>query len=173
MRTMDACVRRGLTTAVIVAVLMTCASSLRAGPPMVKKVTDKDIKSLVTRNQGKVVLINYLATWCPLCVAEFPDIVKLDKNYKPKGLIVIGVSINDPSEMKELQAFISKSKPGFPVYLADIKSDAFFQATDRRWAGDPPLTLIYDKSGKLRYYHQERLTYAAFEKDVKPLLQAK
>ncbi len=173
MRTMDACVQRGLTRAVSVAVLMACAAVLRAGPPTVKKVTDKDIKSLVTQNKGKVVLANYFATWCPLCVEEFPDIVKLNKKHKPKGLTVIGVSINDPSEMKALQAFISKSKPGFPVYLADIKSDAFFRATDRRWAGDLPLTLIYDKSGTLRYYHQERLTYAAFEKDVKSLLQAK
>lgn len=142
-----------------------------AGSGDVQKVSAAGVKSLVAKNKGKVVLVNYFATWCPPCVDEFPDLVKLQAKYKSRGLSVIGVSLNDSAdEMDTLKAFIRKQKPSFPVYIASPLNIAFCRATDKRWEGDIPLTIIFDRSGKQRLYRSGPRTLAQFEADIKPLL---
>lgn len=134
-------------------------------------VTDKGIKSLVEKSKGKVLLLHFWATWCPPCLEEFPALVKIHTTYKSKGLEVIGVSMNDRSEMKDVQDFLRDHNPSFPMYLAGTVDDSFYQSIDKRWSSELPLTLIYDKEGKLRYFHNDARTYTQFEKDVQSLLK--
>ena len=136
----------------------------------IQKISEKGIKSLVEKNKGRVLLLNFWATWCPPCLEEFPALVKINSNYKAKGLEVIGISMNDVSEMNDLQAFLRKQKAPFTVYLAGTVADAFYKTIDKRWSSEIPLTMIYDKDGKLRYFHNDACTYAQFEKDVQSLL---
>ena len=145
---------------------------VRADSATVQKISEKGIKDLVGKNKGKVLLLNFWATWCPPCLEEFPALVKVSTAYKAKGLEVIGISMNDASEMNELQAFLRKQKAPFTVYLAGTVPDEFYKSIDKRWTSEIPLTMIYDKDGKLRYYHNDACTYAQFEKDVQSLLGA-
>jgi thiol-disulfide isomerase/thioredoxin len=135
------------------------------------RITDKGIKSLIEKNRGKVLLLNFWATWCPPCVEEFPALVKIYNTYKSRGLEVIGVSLNDPSEMKDVLTFLREQKPSFPLYLAGTVDDSFYQSIDKRWSSEMPLTMIYDKSGRLRYFHNDSRTYTQFEKDLQSLLK--
>ncbi len=132
----------------------------------------KDIKDLVAKNKGKVVLLNFFATWCVPCHTEFPDIVKLQNKYKSQGLQVIEVSMNDVSEKDEMQKFLTEQKPPFPVYLASSTDDDFYKAVDSRWDTALPMTLIFDRDGKVRNFYEEGKNLAQFEKDVAPLLAA-
>ena len=134
-------------------------------------ITDKGVKSLIVKSKGKILLLNFWATWCPPCVHEFPALVRIHNTYKSKGVEVIGVSLNDPSEMKDVQAFLSKHNPSFSLYLAGTVDDSFYQSIDKRWSSELPLTMIYDKNGRLRYFHNDKRTYAQFEKDVQSLLK--
>jgi thiol-disulfide isomerase/thioredoxin len=148
------------------------ASSLAAADwSKIPPISDKEVKSLVAKNKGKVIVLNFWATWCPPCVEEFPALVKLYKAYNAKGVEVIGVSLNDVEELKDVQAFLRKQNPPFPIYLAGSVEDAFYQSIDKRWESEMPLTMIYGKDGKLRYFHNEGRTYAQFEKDVQSLLK--
>jgi thiol-disulfide isomerase/thioredoxin len=138
----------------------------------IKNISEKGIKDLVAQKKGKVLLINFWATWCPPCLEEFPALVKISSAYKDKGLEVVGISMNDVAEMNDLQAFLRKQKPSFAIYIAGTVEDKFYTAIDKRWTSEIPLTMIYDKEGKLRYFHNDARTYAQFEKDVQSLLGA-
>jgi peroxiredoxin len=65
--------------------------------------------------RGQVVLINVWATWCPPCVVEMPSIQKLHEAYAPKGLRVVGVSIDNPGMTQAIRDFMSKSALDFEV----------------------------------------------------------
>jgi thiol-disulfide isomerase/thioredoxin len=72
----------------------------------------KDLRKRLAQQRGKVVLLNFWATWCGPCVKEFPDIVKLYNNYRKKGLTVIAVSVDDPETADEVVP---------PLYQADAR----------------------------------------------------
>src|ERR1700674_3719348 len=59
-----------------------------------------DLKAVMDASKGKVVLINFWATWCKPCVKEFPDLVKLYNTYKDKGFSMVLISADVPEEIK-------------------------------------------------------------------------
>lgn len=153
-----------LASGLLLAAGMALAADQQGGS--IPTVSAKDIKSLVKENKGKVVLVNFWATWCPPCVKEFPDIIKLYDQYKSKGLAVIAVSMNEEDEMGDIKAFLNKYHPPFSVYRAASAEEAFYNQFDKRWFGQMPTTAIYDTSGRMTQLHLKPLTYPEFKKDV-------
>jgi thiol-disulfide isomerase/thioredoxin len=142
-----------------------------------KAVDPKDIKNLIGANKGKVVFLNFMATYCVPCHTEFPDIIKLQTKYKD-SLQVIEVSMNDRSdaaETTELTKYIADLKPPFTVYIATSIDDQYYKGVDARWAQSEalPMTMIFDRDGKEVHFYQKALTLADMERDVTPLLAAK
>jgi peroxiredoxin len=68
--------------------------------------------------KGKIVLVDYWATWCAPCVATMPEMQKLHEKYAAKGLTVLGVSIDEEGE-KKVKPFIAKRKFSYPILLDD------------------------------------------------------
>ena len=97
--------------------------------------------------KGKVVLLNFWATWCPPCRMEIPSLVKMKNTYQPKGLEVIGLSVevNDKQPKEYFDRFISNSRINYPVGLASME-------TMRSYGINPiPATFFIDKSGRVAY----------------------
>ena len=157
----------------LVCALGITATAARAQSSDIRAVEPKDIKDIVAQNKGKVVLLNFFATWCVPCHTEFPDIVKLQKAYKDKGLQVIEVSMNDVSEKDELQKYLDQTKPTFPVYIAANTEDKFYTDVDPRWDTALPMTMIFDRDGKNVHFYKEARNFDQFQADVTPLLAAK
>jgi thiol-disulfide isomerase/thioredoxin len=147
--------------------------AVRAQSSDIKSVEPKDIKDIVAQNKGKVVVLNFFATWCVPCHTEFPDIIKLQNTYKGRGLQVIEVSMNDVTDKDELQKYLSETKPPFTVYIAANTEDQFYKDMDSRWDTALPMTMIFDRTGKNVAFYKEARTYDQFDKDVTPLLAAK
>lgn len=148
-----------------------------ASPPLIAaeaagvKALDSDqIKAVVGEQEGKVVVLNFWATWCPPCIKEFPDIIKLYDTYESQGLQVIAVSMNEPEEVEDIAEFLAEHKPRFPVYRAASTEEEFYADFDEKWWGEMPMTMIYDKTGKVIKMHKKPLTYEEFEQDVKALI---
>jgi thiol-disulfide isomerase/thioredoxin len=160
-----------LAGAVLIACLIVVSNTCAADQSTLPKITDKGIQSLVAKNKGKVILLHFWATWCPPCADEFPALVQVYTAYKPRGLEVIAVSLNDFSEMHDVMRFVHAQKPSFPLYIAGTVNETFYRSIDKRWSSGVPLTMIYDKTGTLRYFHDEPRTYTQFERDVESLLQ--
>ncbi|MGD0957118.1 MAG: TlpA disulfide reductase family protein [Candidatus Acidiferrales bacterium] len=146
-----------------------------ASTPELKTVAPKDVQALIAANKGKVVFLNFFATYCVPCHTEFPEIEKLQTKYKD-GLQVVEVSMNDvtdASEKDEMLKYLKEQKPPFAVYIASSTDDDYYKAIDPRWAAmgeGLPMTTIYDRDGKEAHFYQKALSFAEMEHDVMPLL---
>lgn len=144
-----------------------------------KVITPGQLKDVIAANKGKVVYLNFFATYCVPCRSEFPDIVKLQKTYGSQGLQVIEVSMNDhtdPSDNAAMTKYLDQMQPSFPVYIASSVEDSFYSAVNPKWEKNGealPMTTIYDRDGNPAHYYEKALNFQQMEQDVKPLLAAK
>ena len=144
-----------------------------------KVVTPDQLKDVIAANKGKVVYLNFFATYCVPCRSEFPDIVKLQKELGSQGLQVIEVSMNDhtdPSDNAAMKKYLEQMQPTFPVYIASSVEDAFYSAVNPKWEKDGealPMTTIFDRDGNPVHYYEKALNLQQMEQDVKPLLATK
>jgi thiol-disulfide isomerase/thioredoxin len=128
-----------------------------AGDPT---VIDLDgYRTMVARYEGKPLLVTFWATWCTPCRSEFPLIVSLSKEYASQGLQVVGVSLDEDSDMGLVRRFLDQTRPGFPNYREKngIDTDAFYSGVNPDWKGTMPQTDFYGRDGHLaRYFIGER-----------------
>jgi thiol-disulfide isomerase/thioredoxin len=115
--------------------------------------------------KGKVVLLNFWATWCAPCRAEMPELVKWQREYKSKGLQVIGVTY-PPTELTEAREFIKSIEVNYPVALGEERTKALFDKGETL-----PITVVIDKKGMIREIIQGIIFPEEFEQKVKPLLR--
>jgi thiol-disulfide isomerase/thioredoxin len=159
-----------MTRATITATLLVALSSLvlGQGEKPAPKLELKDVEGRVLRlsdYKGKVVLLNFWATWCAPCRAEMPDLVKWQREYKSQGLQVIGVTY-PPEELAEVLEFIKSIKVNYPVALGDEQTKAGFDEGETL-----PVTVVIDKKGVICEVIQGIIFPEEFEQKVKPLLR--
>jgi len=122
---------------------------------------------------GKVIILTFWATWCVPCREEFPDLVKLEKAYRARGVAVLGVSIDLPKDMPKIEKFLAANQPDFPNYVKRAGGDDqdFIDAVDPKWGGELPFTVLYGRDGKKARVLSGMQSYAEFEKAVADLLK--
>lgn len=111
---------------------------------------DFALKDLSGRNislsdhKGKVVLLEFWATWCPPCKASVPALIELNRKYGQKGLVVIGVSIDTDSDaLEKVKQFAAAHNINYPVLLADEVVQKAYDITSI------PTTILIGKDGKV------------------------
>ncbi len=134
--------------------------------------TTDDVKSVYDGFKGKVVLVNFWATWCKPCVKEFPELMKLYTNYKEKGFELVFISLDDITDIdSKLKPFLTKAGVDFLTYYSTFKKpEELMEFVDKNWQGAIPSTYIYDKEGKLKSSILGNRTYEQFEKEITVLL---
>ncbi len=91
--------------------------------------------------RGKVVLVNFWATWCPPCRKEMPDLEDLHRHFKDKGLVVLGIS-DEPLE--KLQPFIKEQRYSYPILM-----DVGRKVSTEFVIDGIPKTFVFDREGRL------------------------
>ena len=113
--------------------------------------------------KGKVVIVNFWATWCGPCKTEIPDFVKLYAEYKDKGLVIVGISIDDSPE--QLQAFMREFKMNYPVVqMRPEVEDAWGPFYGY------PTSFIVARDGSICTKHIGPATKEQFESEIRALL---
>jgi len=128
----------------------------------------KDIRGRTVRlsdYKGRVVLLNFWATWCPPCRAEMPDLVKLQREYAKQGLQVVGVTY-PPETLSRVRRFARRLGINYPVALGTKATKNLFADTDTL-----PVTVVIDRDGNIRDTIEGIMLPDEFEQKVKPLLK--
>ncbi|HKQ76370.1 MAG TPA: redoxin domain-containing protein [Blastocatellia bacterium] len=121
--------------------------------PKVGTLKPVDFDKFKDSAKGKVLVLNFWATWCGPCVAEFPELVALDAQYRDKGVKLVGITADDPGDVQpKVIPFIKKQKVKFDIILQDTDDpQEMFDKINKDWPGVLPATFVYDKRGNLAY----------------------
>jgi len=138
-----------------------------AQPKQAPRIIMEDLNGRTIRlsdYKGKVVLLNFWATWCPPCRAEMPELVRMQREYGSRGLQVIGITY-PPEQRARVRRFIRRFKVNYPIALGTRKTKTLFDGGQ-----DLPMTVVIDREGLIREVIKGILLPDEFEQKIKPLL---
>jgi thiol-disulfide isomerase/thioredoxin len=139
------------------------AQGLKAVPDFIlKDLSQKKVK--LTDFKGKVVILNFFATWCPPCRAEIPELNKLYRLNKDKGLVVIGVSLDMDVAPQGLTNFVKDMKITYPILMGTTDLAEKYQVNG------VPTTILINREGKAHTRYDGMVPASRFEKDLSNLL---
>jgi thiol-disulfide isomerase/thioredoxin len=123
------------------------------GQPRVGTLKPADFGKFKDSAKGKVLVLNFWATWCGPCVAEFPELVALDAKYRDKGMKLVGITADDPDDVQpKVIPFIKKHQVKFDIIRQDTDDpEEMLNQITKDWNGVIPATFVYDKNGNLAY----------------------
>jgi thiol-disulfide isomerase/thioredoxin len=125
------------------------ACALLPAADKLQSVDEAGYSKLIAANKGKVVLVDFWATWCKPCRAEMPELAKLDGRLRAKGFKLITISADEPEKEAEAQKFAAQSGITGPAYIRKAADDdKFINMVDPKWGGALPALILYDKTGK-------------------------
>jgi thiol-disulfide isomerase/thioredoxin len=128
--------------------VLLAAVTLAQGPLL--PVDEAGYAKLIAGGRGKILLVDFWATWCAPCREEMPQLVALETKLKSKGVQLITISADEPEQEKAVSDFLAKAKVPAPVYLRKAKDDdAFIRKVDPKWSGALPALFLYDRQGRL------------------------
>jgi thiol-disulfide isomerase/thioredoxin len=159
--------KRNLKAAVLALLLLSAPAAAKAQSSTAPQLILKDIRGRAIRlsdYRGKVVLINFWATWCPPCRAEIPDLVKLQRDYRKHGLQVIGVTY-PPEKLIEVRRFVRRAKMNYPAALGTESTKLLFTSSETL-----PMTIVVGKDGRIHEIIEGILLPEEFEQKIRPLL---
>jgi thiol-disulfide isomerase/thioredoxin len=115
---------------------------------------------------GKVVVLNFWATWCPPCLREMPMLDELQRGVDPASLTVVGIAIDAEDEVRE---FLEANAVGYEVLLGDADAVALSKDLGNRTQG-LPFTVVFDSAGRQVYTRTGELTAAQIRENILPLV---
>jgi thiol-disulfide isomerase/thioredoxin len=140
--------------------------------PQVKIINISDLEEIIKQSDDRALLINVWATWCLPCREEFPDLVKLAKDYN-ENIRVVGISADDPDELdSKVIPFLKSQNAEFENYIIKVVDpEDFINLLNKDWGGVIPATFLYDKKGKQKEVLIGKQSYELFEKAVKKVIE--
>jgi peroxiredoxin len=129
----------------------------------VKDIAGKDVR--LRQYQGQVVLLNFWATWCVPCKREIPDLTALYRDYKKRGFVVLGVSVD--SEIRAIKPFAREMKMNYPVLIGAGRED--LSKAFGPFIGFPTSVLVA-RDGKICVRHVGVVSRAQLERQIGALL---
>ncbi|HEX7614599.1 MAG TPA: TlpA family protein disulfide reductase [Thermoanaerobaculia bacterium] len=149
-------------------------SARPAAAESVKLVKPEQYRSrVVAAKKGRVVLVNFWATWCEPCREEMPALAAAAKGFPSKDVAVTLVSTDSIKKTADVQRFLAAAKIPFVCWQAkSADPQRFIEAVDKSWNGAVPYTLVYDRKGELSARLLGPQTERSFAEAVRKALAA-
>lgn len=164
-----------LRTALAVLVIFSGGSTIAV--PQAKAPRDPEMidaqgfQKVLAQYRGKALLVNFWATWCEPCRDEYPMLNELAKQYAPKGLQVVGVSMDDDGDLILMRRFLARYKPIFPNYRKMAGAEAAFrESVLPGWTGTMPISIFYGKDGRQAGHFIGEKSREQYEETIRGLL---
>jgi len=129
----------------------------------VRVVDDTGFRETVAQHHGKVVLVDFWATWCPPCLEQFPHTIQLGQKYAHKGLAVVSVSVDNVDERAKVLEFLREQEATSDNLMSQW---GFGERTMDRFQvehGTVPFYQLYGRDGQLRHTFSGELGEAGVE----------
>jgi len=147
--------RTVVTTLILLAAGTALGALAALGAPQTRAASDPKMidaagfQKILEQHYGKALLVNFWATYCEPCRDEYPMLNELAKQYAPRGLQVVGVSMDDDGDLILMRRFLARYKPIFPNYRKTAGAEkAFVQSVMPGWNGSLPATFFYAVDGR-------------------------
>ena len=113
--------------------------------------------------KGKVLVVNFWATWCPPCLEEIPMFVRLQQALGQRGLQFVGIAVDQPDKVAD---FVAKNAVNYPVMIGQLDAIKIAESAGND-SGGLPYTLVFDRQGRVESRHFGGLT----ERELKPIIE--
>lgn len=150
-------------TSVAVPAQIAASSGRKAAPDFSLKDQKGSVIHL-SDYKGKIVLVNFWATWCHGCKEEIPWYVEFAGKYRDRGFEVIGISM-DESGWKAVTPYLAEHKLNYPIVIGDDGLAARFGGVDSM-----PVSLLIDREGRIADRHSGMVEKDGWEKEIQQLL---
>ena len=117
--------------------------------------------------KGKVIMLNFWASWCGPCQIEIPEFVQYQNEYAGRGLQIIGIGVDEERKLRNVKRSLGIN---FPVLILDPMASGMFMAKWGNRSGIIPYTLVINNEGRIKYIHRGQMGQAEFNEYVLPLL---
>jgi peroxiredoxin len=163
------------TVCISIAFGLWCATAEGACPVDAKtanlnlKFNDLQGKSVSLSDfRGSVILLDFWATWCPPCRKEIPGFIELYNTYKSRGLVVIGVSMDDADDVADVKRYAAQIKMNYPILLGAGREDDIKPSF-----GELPLptSFVIARDGRICARHDGLTAKEQVESEITALLQ--
>jgi thiol-disulfide isomerase/thioredoxin len=132
------------------------------------KLTDTNNKVVSMREyQGKILVINFWATWCAPCREEMPELSLLQDKYKNQNVVVLGIAIDEASAIKTFQ---TQTPVNYQIFVSENEGLPLAERLGNN-KGVLPYTLIIDQHGKIAKNYFGKINYPMLADEITPLLQ--
>ena len=121
----------------------------------------------ISKWRGKILIINFWATWCPPCLKEIPDFIALQNEYVDKNVQFVGIAIDTPELVADYLAFIDIN---YPILMAEVEGQQLAKQLGNR-VNAVPFTLIVNPNNKVIFHHPGELSKAKIRQIIDPLIQ--
>ena len=140
----------------------------------ITNLREKTLQNLVSKRNGKILVLNFWATWCVPCVEEFPDLSRVANLYADRGVEVAAVSIDTPDDLKtKVIPFVEGQSKHIRYFInAFEKDEQLIDAVSKEWSGAIPTTVIYDSKGKRKKFLLGKQTYSSLIREIDTLLNS-
>ena len=122
-----------------------------------------DGKSANTEDwRGKVLVVNFWASWCPPCVEEMPTLDKIAQEYAAKNVLIVGIGIDSPSNIRQ---FLEKTPVSYPIMIGGLDGSALAKQMGNA-QGALPYTVIINAKGKSVYTKLGKISEEELKKAI-------
>ena len=142
-----------------------------AAPAGLTPIDENGYRRLIAGQRGKVVLVNFWATWCAPCRKELPDLVRLETRLRNQGFVLITISADEPEQEADAVRLLEQSGVRPPAYIRRSQDDdRFITAVDPGWSGALPALFLYDRQGKKLRSWVGETSLAGIERAIRKFL---